>query len=431
MLSPPGVIAIDDQQDHLTGLANGLNRHGVACLQIHFTGDPGGIKPCPHVRIIFADLHLGTGTPSDHHTDFSTIGGLLEDSIKPSGPYFIVLWTRYPEQAENLRSFLEDRLHAVTKPFSVLPLAKDDHLDEDGEVRDEKKLIEAIVALTEKLPQIRALFHWESRVLGAAGRTVSSLLELASAQQGDKRADEVGRILARLGMEAVGKAHVASDRFRAVNEALLPILADRIANLRSVESDDEIWSAALDVGGGSTGLSVEEAAKLNRLAHVADPSSENVSERGVAVVLPESYRGNFGSTFGIDEKDAARHQFRCKDFAPDDDRFRWVLLQAQAACDHAQSQPGPVPFYLGLDLPEKHELKNEKAPASLWSSPAFEFNGQVRLLHVSARFPVSLTPGEVQDAKPIYRLREQILNDFIYHVHSHGARPGMISFRRT
>ncbi len=425
MFASPRVIAIDDNANHLTGLVNGLNRHGVACLQIHFTGDPTDIKPCPDVRVIFADLHLGTGAPSDHHANFSMIGGLLEDTIKPSGPYFIVLWTQFPDQASALRNFLK-RLHGVARPFDVLPLAKADHLDGD-QVKEEGALIREVVAFTDELPQVGALFDWESRVLGATGSTLSSLLELASTQDAAQRAEEVGRILARLGIEAVGEAHVERDRFRAVNEALLPILADRIANLRSDESDDEVWRLALDVA-DSEGISLQEAARLNRMAHIADVGSSDELERGCVILLPESFREDFKSTFGIDEKDAAERQFHCRDFVPNDAHFRWVLVQVQAACDHAQIQPGPLPFYLGLDLAEIRQAKKRKAPASLWTSPAFDFEGKVRLLQVNARFPVSLPFDVARGSELCYRLREQILNDLVYSLHSHGARPGMISF---
>ena len=96
---------------------------------------------------------------------------------------------------------------------------------------------------------------------------------------------------------------------------------------------------------------------------------------------------------------------------------------------NAQTQPGPLPFYLGLDLPTSNR-RSGTPPVSLWTSPAFELNREVRLLCVSARFPLSLSSGEAQGTTARYRLREQILNDLIYTLHSHGARPGMISFRR-
>ena len=142
MLTSPRVIAIDDEEAHLAGLGNSLARHGIPCFQIPFTDDFAGIPSCPDVTVIFADLHLGGGAlGSDHMTDFSTIGALLEERIKPSRPYSILLWTAYPDQAPGLHRFLGERLHSVTKPSAVLPLAKANHLDSTGTVKDATALV--------------------------------------------------------------------------------------------------------------------------------------------------------------------------------------------------------------------------------------------------------------------------------------------------
>lgn len=424
MFSSPRVIAVDDDRRHLDGLVAGLHDGGVACLPIHFTGDPASIKRCEDVRIIFADLNL-VGPTSDHAAQFTVLGGLLERTIAPRGPYFIVLWTHYPDQASSLSEFL-NRLREVTRPFAVVPLAKADHLDGAGNVRDKARLMAAIHAMIEGLPEVAALFDWENRVLGAAGDTVSSLLALASTRTPNERAPEVGRILSTLGVAAVGKEHVDADRFRAVNEALVPILADRITNLRSTASNDVVWTAALGSGGSPQVLSQEEAARLNRMIHIDDGASS--AERGCVLPLPQRLQQNFASCFGINETLAAEKQFHCNGFAAGDGRFRWVLVQAQAACDYAQSHPGPAPCYLGLELPFPIR-RGGTPPAPLWTSPALELDGDIRQLRVSARFPVSIGPTEFQDGSPRYRLREQILNELIYHLHSHGARPGMLSFR--
>ena len=242
MFGSPRVLAVDDNKTHLDGLVNGLQRNGVACLPIHF---PDGLSTlvdtCPDVRIIFADLHL-VGQASDYTRQFTALGGLIEATIVPRGPYFIFLWTLYPEQATGLETFLDQNLQSVTKPFAVIAIDKGVHLDSWGNVKDEEGLMAEIVALTRKLPQVEALFDWESKVLHAAGATVSSVLSLASTIPSADRAAETGRVLAWLGAEAVGHEHVANDPFRAVNEALLPIFADRIANLRS---DDKVWKNAL------------------------------------------------------------------------------------------------------------------------------------------------------------------------------------------
>ena len=58
-----------------------------------------------------------------------------------------------------------------------------------------------------------------------------------------------------------------------------------------------------------------------------------------------------------------------------------------------------------------------------------EFEGEIRRLRVNAGSSLSLPRSAMQDVTPLYRLREQILNDLAYQpVHTHGARPGIISF---
>ena len=429
MLASPRIIAIDDEPDHLLGLADCLNRQGISCLRIHFTGDPAGVKVCPDVRIIFADLHLGMGSPSDHKSNFSMIGGLLRDTIKPSGPYFIILWTQFSEQAEALRTFL-DRLDTdVAKPFGVQSLPKADHLYPDGSVKDEEALIGAIKGILGNSPQLAALFDWEGRVLGSTGRTVSSILDLATAEGTAQRANEVGRILSRLAIEAVGASNVETDAFRAVNEALLPILADRISALRSGVPQQDIWSEALEPVAGLPSLSLENAARLNSLVHVAEADTVAGTERGVVVGLPKRYLRRFDRCFGITQQDAAAREFRCTQFDETDNRFRWVLVQCEAACDHAQANPGTLPFYLGLAFPAGCRQKGSKPPASTWRGPAFDLDGHPRVLRVSARFPVALPRSYAPNLTPMFRLREQILNQLTYHIHTHGARPGMIAFR--
>ena len=145
MSQTTGIIVIDDDRDHLGGLIKELERFGIPCLSLHFTGAPPDIPACPHVRLIFADLHLIGGVASDHKRDFAVIGSIIEDTIKPSGPYLVVLWTRYPDQVSELKTFLQ-RLRDVTKPVDILSLSKIDHLD-GSDIRSEKALTSEIESL--------------------------------------------------------------------------------------------------------------------------------------------------------------------------------------------------------------------------------------------------------------------------------------------
>ena len=429
MLPRPRIIAIDDELEHLEELTAGLNRYGAACLPIHFSGDARDIPSCPHVRVIFADLHLNAGPPGEHAQHFATLGGLIEESVRPLGPYFVVLWTRYPEQAQHLLVFLRERLQHAPVPFAVHALDKSHLRDREDMEKSVESVVEAIERIVSDHPQIRALVNWEDRILGAAAEAVSSIMDLAgSAGQGVNPDEEVGRLLASLAEGAVGEAHVERDRLRAINDALLPVLEDRIASMRLREDDNALWQAAFDEA--RPRLSLDEAAKLNRLLHIAPSGPDNTSaERGAVIDLPERFSGEaFAVMFALDPEEAAHKQFWRKQPGEDAAPVRWVLVQTQAACDHAQMQPGPLPFHLGLCLPAS-TARRGTSPAALWRSPCFELDGQPALLHVNARFHVSLTRGEVQELPQIFRLREQLLNDLIYQLHGYGARPGMISFR--
>ena len=430
ILSTPRIIAIDDVQKDLDGLTRGLDQLGLACLRFHFTGDAVDLQPCPHIRVIFADLRLNeSGAVSHHKQDFSRIGGLIEETIRPSGPYILILWTKHSGQADELSQFLAERLRNTSQPLAVKSMDKMHHFDNSGNVRSTEKLVAEIIKLFDQQPQITALLGWEERVLGAAAETVSSIVNLAEEQN---RTNAVGRLLAHLAVGAVGKDHVEQDRFHAVNEALLPILTDRIAILRSTKDIEKTWKKAFKDSDAGSPLDLKEAAKLNSLIHIApSKDTDNGSRRGAVIALPKKLPEEaFKRQFGIEQGEAASKQFFCEGFVKKDERFRWVLVQSQAACDYAQKQPGPLPYYLGLELPAAAS-KTGNPRAALWRSPSFESEGATRLLHVNARFQISLAPAYAKRQKALYRLREQLLNDLIYQIHGYGARPGILSLREV
>ena len=431
MFTSPRVVAIDDIQEHLQALVDGLHQHGLSCLPIHYPDEMGRLNTCPNLRVLFADLHLTEGgTSDDSAVHVNAIGGLIEEVIKPMGPYFVVLWTRYPEQASNLMKHLETELKGVATPFSVFPLDKRDYYNASNDL-DSAKLFKDIGSLSTKFPQFSALLDWEDRIVGAAGDTVASVLDLAkTAQDLEFRKNEVSKLLYKLAEAAVGKQHVEIDRFRAVNDALLPVLGDRISFLES-GFNNNVWQSAFDPQVHDQKLAAQEIARLNRLVHIAVPTiSSKGNERGAVINLPIRFAGNqFLQEFAILETKAAYEEFFCRSYASDSSDYRWVLVQSQPACDYAFNQPGTLPYYLGLEFPAGSVRKSGSPRDSLWRSPVFEFDGVERLLHVSARFPVSLASYEAIGATPIYRLREQIVGSLTHHLHSYGSRLGIVSFR--
>ena len=339
MFTSPRVVVIDDKSDHLEALVNGLYEQGLSCLPIHYPNDASRLKQCPNLRVLFADLHLMAG--GDDAVHFSTIGGLIQEDFKPLGPYFIMLWTEYPDKAEELMNYLESRLEDVATPFDVLALDKSDYYDAQDNLNS-GKLVEDIAAISKSSPQFSVLLDWEDSVLRAAGDTISSVLELAkSLADKEEKKTHVSKLLYNLAVAGVGPHYFENDRFGAVNSALLPVLADRIAFLES-NSKTDVWQAAFDPGEHKQKIPPLDVAKLNRLVHIAGVSNDSKGdERGAIIKLPERYHGDqFLKEFGIKEGDAASGEFFCRSFSPGDTRFQWVLVQSQPACDYALNRPG-------------------------------------------------------------------------------------------
>lgn len=429
MPGPARIIAIDDKLEHLRGLVSGLNRSGWACLKVKYPEELDGVEPCSHVRIVFSDLHLDAGgAMADPRKNFGIVMSLLETTVKPVGPYLLVIWTSFPEYAAELAAYLTGRIAGVPAPVAVVPLDKAGRMDDEGKLIDPAAFVSDLKKLVSEQPQFAALLNWEQNVLGAAAGTVSEIIALARpGKPGTPAPPKLTQVLAQLATAAVGIQNVEADRFRAVNKALIPILADRVGVLRGDEEDKAAWASAFAAGDLTTGLAPPFAARLNRFLHVEHaPEAAGGSQRGTVVELPESLSGDaFERRFGIKRDSAeARRDFAIKDGVAVE-KWSWRLVQIQAPCDEAQKNPGPLPFVLAAEVPwdDRGQVKD-----AAWGSPSFSTEaGEVRLV-LNSRYQVDFSAAEAATLKPVYRLREQVMSEVSHHVHSHGARPGIISF---
>ena len=418
-------------------MTGALSQCNVAYRAVLYPYDIEDLEPNSHVRVMFFDFNLREGALGiDVNRHYEDILDLIEERIQPNGPYFVVLWTVHDDQATRLSDYLDTHLSECPKPLAVLPLKKTELLvNQSGR----NNLIDALEEKIASTPEIAALLAWEAKVMEATGETVADVARLAREALGDQNDVSTGlsMLLYALAVGAVGKDNVSRGRFRAVNRALVPMLADRMSTLGMVaeQGDDtefgSLWKGAL---GGCDGrdLAKEVVASLNGVSLMATGMGEHPSARGVAVQLKDVFDANeFRRMFDMEPDMAAGTQFGCPRSGESEDASRqWVLIQAQAACDEAQGQPGPIPFYLGLEVPAGIVAKR-KAPQACWKSPDFRLMGDAadRRLHVNVRFGIFIRRHQLEGVKPMYRLRAPLLGDLSHHIHSYGSRPGIISFR--
>lgn len=437
MLPNPRIVAIDDKQDELDALTNALSRTGAACLGILFDAESGALEACPEARVIFFDLHLlgnAVGTPEKH---FSTIVSCLEQ-MGPQGPYAIIVWSQHPDEAgendagDGLYQYICERLdNTIPRPYVVMPLPKVEHLSKSGAtfvVADPAALRTKVDALLAAHPQTSALFLWEKYVLSAAANTVGQLIELSGG-----RAEQIKGVMASLAIAAVGPKNVDQDRFYALNEVLLPILSDRLSFFASTPEDLKIWESAFSAKDNEV-IAPEKIGKINKFISLSTSTDKlNAADRGAIIpydAILKDPKENIEEHFGIKLGEIITRCFGIRSLK-EFDGAKWVLLQSQAACDYAQKKPQILSYFLGLEI-VCSAVRNPRAgemalPESLWISPVFSIDEVDKVLLFNAGsllvFPTKIT----MKAQPIYRLREQILNDLLFKLRNHQSRPGIIS----
>ena len=438
MFTPPRFVVVDDNAKHITGILNALQALGMPGLGVIYDPETGlDDRHFGGVRALFMDLHLiDSAATTDETRHYGTIVSILEDSISPTGgPFILVVWTEHDQLIGELRDYLDTGLDPekpYARPLAIVRLAKTEFIDLEAGVPNEGRadaLRDAVERAVGDQPQLAALVAWEADVQAAAGATLSALVELVpeEARNTAAFAGGIGEILGRLAQEAVGQHHVETDPRAAVTSALAPILADRIVNQDVSDAVLTIWKEAVSWEGGEQ-LDATRAGKVNRMLHVAVPTSETIPPTAWGAVLefPDELWNDedLNEVFGVTRELLLHDEFKIDPKKHEQCGRR--LIRVGAACDHVQNRPGPIMYLFGVEIqPEK---KRKSRPQSVWKSPILETsreNGPFVLL-VNARYSISLPAGRAAAWKPVYRLREQLLMHLISHASGHMARPGIV-----
>ena len=359
MFSAPRFVVVDDKKEHLDAVLQAFQNLGSPCIGLQF--DPAATLQKDHfrgVRCLFLDLHLSGGQlGTDHKGDFARIQTILEDNISErGGPFVLIMWTAHPHLRDELVAYLEknldpERPHA--RPLLVLTLAKENFIDgATGAVKDPKGLQTAVTNAVSANPQLAALLGWEVDVLSAAAETLASLVGLVPVEQRTSAdfSSALDAVLSRLARESVGLPNVDADHRAAITGALAPILVDRIMNQDVPQATKDLWKIAVTRHGDPKlgDASAKEAGQVNRMLHLALPAFETVraTDWGAVVAWPlpwsdEELAGRMGLSIG----QMLGGQFLVE--KNDRGRCRARLVRIGAACDYAQSRPGPITYLLG------------------------------------------------------------------------------------
>lgn len=455
------IILIDDKEDHLDELSKAFALSGLPCLPILYDSEnESGIdhivshSDTAHARIIALDINLREHhDPTDEKVLYPPIEKILE-KLNPTGPYFILFWSRYKELPEKIMELLAERSQEVVPaPIGWDFLDKTEfHAIEDPNAKKHK-----LLELVGKVKIFNLLLEWENRTGLAASFTLSELNKIAGSSNGngwdiDNTIKKLTTLLTHIAHESVGRLNSKENPNQAVEAGLLPILDDKLLVMTEDLDIDELntkWQECLEKIGERAGLdelSGEETSSLNTFYNLEEiPETFPKTMRGVFVQASDRLKADadfFTSVFGtgnsikklISEEFLFNTSVRDKTFR-DSARDSLLLgfLEIGAVCDHAQMKNRLHKYLFSALVPLEYlEMvsrdKKDRAHGGIYRSPVLSYKENQYVLLVSYRYSTGLHENSDILDKPLFRLKEQIVNEISFSWSKHSIRPGITSF---
>jgi len=432
------IIAVDDDEDDLRKILVALKNLGLACASFQYPDEqPQAGISFGGIRLYITDINLiGGDSPGDEARKLTTAISLIERIIaRGNGPYALITWS-----TTTLHDALVARIKATgslseRQPFFSMALNKSDFLE------DPDKLKVAIQSIFTANAPFGAILDWERRVSKASERVLSDLYSFSQQIPAGDPSENMDRLLSKLSVDAFGKGHAADHVFESVNEALMPILSDALNTEFFSSAPDGIWEKAITKFADANDLADDIVCRLNSSVVLELSPDIKPYRRGAILELPDDWLTDeaFTRTFGDKQKVIRGTLLKLE--RPKD--LKWVLIQAQAACDFAQGRIGPMPFLLAAVVPASFARKKGgdgidlPLPASVWQSPELSKCSGISdnddfHFEILNGICCQLTRSRISEVnfKVLGRLKDQIVTSIGYEYHSHGSRPGFVSFQK-
>ncbi len=456
MLTPPRFVVLDDKPEHLIPIVEAFKNIGTACIGIPYNEEDGSHLDLDYyrgVRGFFIDLHLSGGSSIGSNFHYAEIVNILERVITlNNGPFIMVLWSENDQECDDLTQYIEERLaedKKYCKPLLIKSLSKTDYIcfnpsePDFGNIKSEKRE-EFKIKIKEfftSIPQIAALFDWESKVLEAVNQT---LIELMNLVPSDKRnfsdyPEEIDKVLSCITRDTVGRSHVSTDPKKAFNLAIAPILVDKVLNNQTTSDNIQLWNDAITQVNSATISDVKSVGKFNKMLHLAVTGHETMGayDWGAVVEIPSQIftddycRENLGLS---SKKELGKQIFGFRDL----EGLKPILVRIGASCDYAQNKKGPISYIFGYIVSHtKYNCRQDDFdnPAeksfnkrlSDWSSPLFYYEGAGSPFYIVLNLQLVITTvkDKLAGYETLYRIREQLLNQIILRTTTFASRPGI------
>jgi hypothetical protein len=471
------VVLIDNLQEELDKLTQGFALAGIPCVPIKYENshDRTGINyiniDATNVRIIATDINLTDLTTSLNATSvYENIGNVIK-KINPKGPYCLIFWSQHNDLPDEIIRLLKERMSDdINPPIAWGILDKKDFRAGDGALIAPNP--ESIFKIIRKSPVMEPLMMWESRINMASSNTLYNLYELAldAKTKGWDAVTTHGNLctlLTHIAHQAVGNENVFDEPNQAIEIGLLPVLEDRLSFVSKGppnEIDDKWRASLLNLGKnektGLPTLSSIECSKLNTFYNI-DSQIKGASKTGRGIFLSVSDNlfgakrklslkkgsmkisrfsnwrvndkkneifGNYDYPKIIQEEFAFFGNELEKKQTVSDTVLGW--LEIGAICDHAQRKNRMHRYLLGAltSVDDVKKISENLKHEGIYRFPDIQLSGKRYIFQISFRFHMSAHADSKQLGNPIFRVKDQILNEVMFKWSNYSVRPGITGF---
>jgi len=448
-LKVPRILIVDDKEEDGIIIAKSIWDSGYAVRFINY--DPEsflakGEQNLQGVRVIFMDIDLiGDGTFGSGSKNFSAVQQALGYCLgEKNGPYVLITWSSYDEQAEDLFEFLRKRMSPEKRPILCKRLNKEDYRSPGG-----ANLVEKINEFMQNLGSIKCLIEWEKSIQYAACETIQELINIAATLKGKEPEDAIKSVLYSLA-EAEGEQTLdRSNACKHLYSLLLQILHDQAIN--HLPEIEEAFGELICSG---KEVQTEEKwyQRINSILHLdfkgSDPAAGHspgdvfkYPERGHGLPVPDEdinkfLRGRFMS-LGEEEKEKYRAKIEAD--------CQLLLVEITPPCDYSQRKKVWNRYIVAAKIPckfvkftwvynrKRDSREKGRQPDYLWSTPEFQESTPDRYVIIfNSRLILSM-PQEKEFleklGKRLFRIRQPLLSDMIGWLARQASRIGHVSVK--
>lgn len=469
-------IVVDDREDDLLAILWGLQTAGMSCVPLRYDAITGlqnaNMEELSSARLVFLDLNLERTLDRGASDQAKNIIEVLE-TLKLRGPYILIVWSDFRAKVDEVLGTAFQRASNVIFPVGIAVLNKEKFLipgndDTEDASYDFHELGQHISKIISEYPQVFSMMAWENRAMVASSTVTKNLFRLRATVTLDELSaslrnvrsavdatpegastpvisealyskKDISKIFYKIGYAASGK-YADEDPASAVESGLLPLLEDQFLSIPAIDACIDTWKKVFQESQQEK-LTPDVICKLNSCLLI--DVSQSDSPRGLFLELLDSSTDTFqASHLETDKTTLQEHFFNEEKLAAivkkDGEEKKNVIvkscivgiLECSAACDHAQNKIGVRLGLLAAIIPVEHEKCINKDQNIYHDGIKIHFNGKDYLFLISFKYPFGITQAIIADptiAKPLFRVREQLLSAIAARFASHASRPGFIS----